>query len=402
MNNLIDTDVVSNSSETESTIFSPISVAQAYVHNMVQAPALASNLAPGIKSKVKHSDLWLSKFTKVGDLFTYLKRFELTHDDPIYRAMKECGLQTFEDILTDFNRKFEHWSGQRSTILDFVVGQAYSVFDILILAQNYDTRAGGMFVLESGGLPAAVVIKATLTGGRYANEWLVEDVLLKYYLKSINGNFSEKFKANQAILANKDIPIAAFVRLSTDSPFIFKGIFRYDEIIREADGAKAFRLRRRLAEESGLVTAVDFVTSELTRGVKDSLNSSATDRLRRLAEAPKIPSKISIIATAYRRNPDVIVEVLSRADGNCECCHMLAPFLRRSDNSGYLEVHHKIQLSAGGEDTVQNAIALCPNCHREQHFGKLGMVETDHHEFIEIDNFGHNLPAAGEADLIER
>jgi 5-methylcytosine-specific restriction protein A len=36
-----------------------------------------------------------------------------------------------------------------------------------------------------------------------------------------------------------------------------------------------------------------------------------------------------------------------------------------------LEVHHKKQLSEGGEDTVENAIALCPNCHREAHYGDL-------------------------------
>jgi 5-methylcytosine-specific restriction protein A len=26
-------------------------------------------------------------------------------------------------------------------------------------------------------------------------------------------------------------------------------------------------------------------------------------------------------------------------------------------------------LSTGGEDTLENAIALCPNCHRRAHFG---------------------------------
>jgi 5-methylcytosine-specific restriction protein A len=34
-----------------------------------------------------------------------------------------------------------------------------------------------------------------------------------------------------------------------------------------------------------------------------------------------------------------------------------------------LEVHHKTPLSARGEDTVENAIALCANCHRELHYG---------------------------------
>ncbi|MGL6002403.1 MAG: HNH endonuclease, partial [Plesiomonas sp.] len=56
-------------------------------------------------------------------------------------------------------------------------------------------------------------------------------------------------------------------------------------------------------------------------------------------------------------------------NGCCQKCKNEAPFNRKSDGTPYLEVHHKIFLSDGGEDTVENSIALCPNCHRELHFG---------------------------------
>lgn len=58
------------------------------------------------------------------------------------------------------------------------------------------------------------------------------------------------------------------------------------------------------------------------------------------------------------------------AKGICERCRKPAPFIRDNDNSPYLEVHHKIPLADGGDDTVENAIALCPNCHRQAHYGK--------------------------------
>jgi 5-methylcytosine-specific restriction protein A len=32
-------------------------------------------------------------------------------------------------------------------------------------------------------------------------------------------------------------------------------------------------------------------------------------------------------------------------------------------------VHHLIRLADGGDDTVDNAVAACPNCHRQRHFG---------------------------------
>ena len=88
-----------------------------------------------------------------------------------------------------------------------------------------------------------------------------------------------------------------------------------------------------------------------------------------MAQAPKLPKKTKVLATEYIRNADVIAEVLLRANGRCELCDQPAPFARRADGSPYLEVHHKKWLSDDGEDTVENAHALCPNCHRRKHYG---------------------------------
>jgi len=100
-----------------------------------------------------------------------------------------------------------------------------------------------------------------------------------------------------------------------------------------------------------------------------SSSSDDAKRRARLKKAQTIP-EITITQTlSYKRNPDVIVEVLLRANGFCERCTKQAPFKRAKDGTPYLEVHHKEQLSNGGEDNVENAIALCPNCHREAHFG---------------------------------
>ena len=38
-------------------------------------------------------------------------------------------------------------------------------------------------------------------------------------------------------------------------------------------------------------------------------------------------------------------------------------------NKAPCDVHHKIPRKRGGENTMSNAIVLCPNCHREQHRG---------------------------------
>jgi len=96
---------------------------------------------------------------------------------------------------------------------------------------------------------------------------------------------------------------------------------------------------------------------------------STEQRRRRLASAPKIPKKITVLTTVFVRNPDVIIETLALAEGKCGACKKTAPFLTKKDKRPYLEVHHKHQLADGGEDSVENAIALCPNCHLRAHLG---------------------------------
>ncbi|WP_206674610.1 HNH endonuclease [Rheinheimera pleomorphica] len=96
---------------------------------------------------------------------------------------------------------------------------------------------------------------------------------------------------------------------------------------------------------------------------------SSEERQKRLNAAAATPNKRTVSIVVYDRNPDVVAEVLYRANGCCENCLNLAPFNRKSDGSPYLEVHHRTPLADGGDDTVANAIALCPNCHRAAHYG---------------------------------
>lgn len=111
------------------------------------------------------------------------------------------------------------------------------------------------------------------------------------------------------------------------------------------------------------------VTQQFDAAVHEALQSSEAHRKARLASAPRLPKRIEVVTSIFDRNPDVVAEVLSRASGVCEGCTKPAPFVRRSNGSPYLEVHHRTPLAVGGEDTVENALALCPNCHRAAHYG---------------------------------
>ncbi|MDN3555524.1 HNH endonuclease [Halomonas maura] len=116
-----------------------------------------------------------------------------------------------------------------------------------------------------------------------------------------------------------------------------------------------------LKSESGMVAGFDAQVAEARR--------DSAGRKARLQQASGSPERTWVATSVFIRNPDVVAEVLENANGVCGSCKKPAPFLRAKDGSPYLEVHHKQTLADGGLDTVENAIALCPNCHRRAHYG---------------------------------
>lgn len=82
----------------------------------------------------------------------------------------------------------------------------------------------------------------------------------------------------------------------------------------------------------------------------------------------KKPTKKISTITIYNRNAKVKAWVLQNSNGKCESCNSNTHF-QAEHGISFLEVHHLKQLSDGGSDTVNNSVALCPNCHREIHLG---------------------------------
>lgn len=88
-----------------------------------------------------------------------------------------------------------------------------------------------------------------------------------------------------------------------------------------------------------------------------------------IPQGNRSPTSTSFEITQYKRDAAVKAWVLQQANGRCESCGLPAPF-NGSDGQPFLEVHHVRQLADNGSDTVTNTVALCPNCHREAHYGE--------------------------------
>jgi len=102
--------------------------------------------------------------------------------------------------------------------------------------------------------------------------------------------------------------------------------------------------------------------------LKEKVTKKLTDEVlyQRVKFAPKSASTRQVLSNIYERNPYVAEYAKRRAEGICQLCRQPAPF-KYPDGRHFLEVHHIEWLSEGGTDTIDNTVALCPNCHRKMH-----------------------------------
>lgn len=130
------------------------------------------------------------------------------------------------------------------------------------------------------------------------------------------------------------------------------------------------------AEAMSLGTDSDFGPT-----ADESVLRERADRYRRRAADLEIPAGIdrpqatTAQSQQFVRDPRVRGWVERQADGNCELCGERT--FTRPDGSWYIEVHHVVPLAEGGSDTVDNAVALCPSCHRACHHASDSLHRTE-------------------------
>ncbi|WP_244533156.1 HNH endonuclease signature motif containing protein [Paenibacillus sp. 453mf] len=99
---------------------------------------------------------------------------------------------------------------------------------------------------------------------------------------------------------------------------------------------------------------------------KKARKMSYEDLEKRTKHARKTSIERRGFNTTYSRDPYVAEYAKRCAQGSCQLCENPAPFHNKLGEP-YLETHHIVWLARGGEDTIYNTVALCPNCHRKMH-----------------------------------
>jgi 5-methylcytosine-specific restriction protein A len=111
-----------------------------------------------------------------------------------------------------------------------------------------------------------------------------------------------------------------------------------------------------------------FPTTKNPDPAQPSVNTASPVEPPAPPELPKPPQQATITTTAYSRDSDVVRRVKERvANGRCECCGKQGFLTARGGY--YLEVHHVIPLECEGPDEEWNALAICPDEHKQAHYG---------------------------------
>lgn len=148
--------------------------------------------------------------------------------------------------------------------------------------------------------------------------------------------------------------------LSSDIPQDWSAVF--DELRQKESLGSDVKLAEVLGVTSGYICSVrkgrKRVSLKLATAIFSRLGRSfQSERLETLFVPIKVRARVSVLSALKRL-------VISRANGNCQLCEIPAPF-NDSNGQPYLEVHHVVPLHNGGDDSLHNLVALCPNCHRK-------------------------------------
>jgi 5-methylcytosine-specific restriction enzyme A len=190
--------------------------AKFFLEERVFLPALQSSATSArILNVVKDTRQWISRFRKIGDLVRYMDRFRPDIRQGSFRFLDIKNLR-FEDVYAEFSEKFRHFRWFKTSMADFIEGERYDPFTLSIYTRTYNNRGGGIRPVGKTGEHEAVVINITLSGGKYANEWINPFRRLKCYLKDHgtrnSSNFEEDHSSNKSIIRYPDVPILVFTR----------------------------------------------------------------------------------------------------------------------------------------------------------------------------------------------
>lgn len=243
------------------------------------------------------------------------------------------------------------------------------------------TNQGLMNVFKcanSGGMRLCKPVNTLLiisdhTKSIYDDRWIGD--VFHYTGMGLEGHQSLDYKQNKTLNKSNETDITVLLfEVFEPGQYIYQGeVYLAGEPYEEIQPDKyntprkvyVFPLKFKHGQERVIISKKAMQTKEQIQE-KKAKKLDDEELKKKASFAPNQPGSRIVTTTTYDRNSFVSEYAKRRANGICQLCEQLAPFKDKKGNP-YLENHHIVWLSKGGEDTMKNTVALCPNCHRKMH-----------------------------------
>ena len=220
----------------------------------------------------------------------------------------------------------------------------------------------------------SLVIVSNHVESIYEDRWDDADAL-HYTGMGRKGDQSLSFAQNRTLAESKDNGVAVFLfEVFEPKIYTFRGRVEladkpYKETQPDEDGNEriVWMFPLRVLQNSGplLVPDQDHRANQ-DRKAKKARRLSDDELKMKAQHAPRRAGRQRSETQQFVRDPHVAEFAKRRSSGRCQLCKSPAPFVDKS-GTPYLETHHIVWLSRGGQDSIDNTVALCANCHRRMH-----------------------------------
>lgn len=177
----------------------------------------------------------------------------------------------------------------------------------------------------------------------------------------------------KSVWARRALSMDNAIKIAVKDKLDVRVIILEGDILRvKSSDAKASKVKKRMLDPlPWTITNYNWGNGDckLVRGIQ---KIEIADQFIIREEQQITPDKKDVHSKVFKRSPVVRGNVLIRSSGKCEYCGKLG--FKMSKNRIYIETHHIQQLSEKGRDIESNVAALCPEHHREAHYGLNKMI----------------------------
>jgi len=208
----------------------------------------------------------------------------------------------------------------------------------------------------------------------YKDRWDDEAGTLHYTGMGTQGDQELSFAQNKTLAESPENEVTVhWFEVLKSRIYTYRGVVNragppYTEVQPDTYGdlRKVYVFPLKPAGSSTYVVPKQVLDDVAQKKAREAKRLSDEELERRARRNKKGANGREVTSKHYERDPWVKEHTLRRANGICQLCNQPAPF-KKKNKEPYLETHHVIWLAKGGDDSVENTVALCPNCHRKMH-----------------------------------